>query len=140
MSEEYNFIVHLQTTKRRSKYQKSTLKVTSQNQKSLVLVGDLNLNSFDYTTNSHIRNFLLILPLKIVFFLWKLTQKNYQNKCKCNWWHSYKIYVRFWSGIQSGIMKNYIREHFRIFYVLYKTLESAYEHWTLEFNNLNFNF
>ena len=69
MSEEYNFIVHLQTTKRRSKYQESTLKVTSQNQKSLVLVGDLNLNSFDYTTNNHIRNFLLILPLKIVFFL-----------------------------------------------------------------------
>ena len=69
MPEEYNFIVHLQTTKRRSKYKKSTLKVISQNQKSLVLVDDLNLNSFDYTTNNHIRNFLLILPLKIVFSL-----------------------------------------------------------------------
>ena len=69
MPEEYNFIVHLQTTKRRSKYKKSALKVISQNQKSLVLVDDLNLNSFDYTTNNHIRNFLLILPLKIVFSL-----------------------------------------------------------------------
>ena len=30
--------------------------------------------------------------------------------------------------IRSGIMKNYIRDHFRMFYVLHKTLESAYEH------------
>ena len=28
-----------------------------QNQKPLVLIGDLNLNSLDYTTNNHVQNF-----------------------------------------------------------------------------------
>ena len=48
-----------------------------QNQKSLVLVGNLNLNSLDYTTNNHVQN------IKLCFSCDKLTSKNYEDNYNC---------------------------------------------------------
>ena len=60
-SKECHVIVHLQASKRRSKYiyryNKRPIERYKQNQRSFVLGGDLNSNSLDYTTSKYVQNF-----------------------------------------------------------------------------------
>ena len=55
-----------------------------QNQKSLNLVDDLDLNSLDCTANNHVQNCFNLDFERCFFFCDKLTHKNYENKCNCN--------------------------------------------------------
>ena len=68
-----------------------------QNQKSFVIVGDLNLNSLNYTTNNLAQN-LFNLVIENYFSCDPSTHKNYKDQCNCNWPNTYKHYIRCWSS------------------------------------------
>ena len=53
------------------------------NQKSFVVVGDLNLNSLNYTTNNLAQN-LFNLVIENCFSCDPSTHKNYKDQCNCN--------------------------------------------------------
>ena len=100
---------------------KDVIERYKQNQKSLVLVGDLNSNSLDYTTNNHVQNFFNLAFKNYVFLV--INRPTRITKTSATAIHHILTNTILKFEVQSGIIKNNISDHFGILCVLRTALE-----------------